>query len=87
VADCPNCGKQVEDGAALCPHCGYDVHSRQAGEVRRLREEGLIHPGVLPPEERGELEVEGPPPHGGSRTEMPAEDRSRVGPEDIDAGL
>jgi predicted amidophosphoribosyltransferase len=45
VRDCPNCAKPVDDGAALCSHCGFDIHSQQADTVRRLREEGVIHPG------------------------------------------
>jgi hypothetical protein len=88
VSDCPNCGAQVDEGAALCPNCGYDVNSQQAGEVRRLREEGRIHPGRLGAQERGGGFAGGDPserpaPH----TELPAEEGAREGPEEIDAGL
>jgi hypothetical protein len=80
VTDCPNCGQQVSESDDLCPNCGFHVKSRQADEVRRLREEGRIHPGRLGA-------------HPGARderrptTDLPAEDKSRVGPEEIDAGL
>jgi hypothetical protein len=47
VSDCPNCGAQVDPGAALCPNCGFDLQSEQGDTVRRLREEGRIHPGPL----------------------------------------
>ena len=40
--DCPNCGADVEPGAALCGGCGFDVHSSAADEVRKLREDGRI---------------------------------------------
>jgi hypothetical protein len=85
VIDCPNCGYQVEESAALCPNCGFDIHSQQAGEVRRLREEGKIHPGRLGASDRNEFS--GPNPHGGPDEELPAEDLTREGPEEIDAGL
>jgi uncharacterized Zn finger protein (UPF0148 family) len=87
VSDCPNCGKPVEEGAALCPHCGFDVNSRQADEVRRLREEGRIHPGRLSEQARGQYDDVGPPTRGGQIEELPAEDLSRDGPEEFDAGL
>jgi predicted amidophosphoribosyltransferase len=45
--DCANCGTQVDEGADLCPSCGFHVSSQAAGEVRRLREEGRIRPGRL----------------------------------------
>jgi uncharacterized membrane protein YvbJ len=54
VSECPNCGKPVDEGAALCPSCGFDVHSQQADAVRRLREDGVIHPGRLGERERPE---------------------------------
>jgi len=54
VSDCPNCGKPVDEGVALCPSCGFDVRSQQAGEVRRLRQEGRIRPGRLGARQRGE---------------------------------
>jgi hypothetical protein len=87
VSDCPNCGKPVEEGAALCPHCGFDVQSQQAGEVRRLREEGLIHPGRLSEQQRGQYDDVGPPTRGGHCSDLPAEDAAGEGPEEIDAGL
>ena len=86
MGDCPNCGKPVEEGAALCPHCGFDVNSQQADAVRRLREEGRIHPGRIGTQERGDF-VEGEPRERPPRTELPAEDRATEGPEEIDAGL
>jgi hypothetical protein len=87
VTDCPNCAKQVEDGAALCPHCGFDVQSQQADRVRQLREEGLIHPGRLSAEERGGADDIGTPVRGGHIEELPAEDLAEEGPRGIDAGL
>jgi hypothetical protein len=80
VSDCPNCGKQVDASAELCPHCGFHVKSRQAGEVRRLREEGLIHPGRLGASPGARTERQ-------PTTDLPAEDTGRTGPEEIDAGL
>ena len=87
MSDCPNCGQPVEEGAALCPHCGFDVNSQQADEVRRLREEGRIHPGRLSEEQRGGGHDVGTPIRGGQIEELPAEDLSKEGPEEIDAGL
>jgi hypothetical protein len=87
VTDCPNCGQQVEDGATLCPHCGYDVRSQQADRVRQLREEGVIHPGRLAPEERGGADDIGTPVRGGPISDLPAEDGAQEGPKEIDAGL
>jgi zinc-ribbon domain len=80
LVDCPNCAEEVSEEAELCPHCGFHVTSQQAAEVRRLREEGLIHPGRIGahPDARTERR---PAP------ELPAEDRGRAGPEEIDAGL
>jgi predicted amidophosphoribosyltransferase len=49
VADCPNCGADVPEGERLCPNCGFDTGESQAEDVRRLREEGRIHPGRLGP--------------------------------------
>jgi hypothetical protein len=85
--DCPNCGKQVDDDAPLCPNCGFDIHSRQAGEVRELREEGRIHPGRLGATDddwRGGDERD-PDIH----EELPAEEfgAERESPEERDAGL
>lgn len=88
MIDCPNCGKQVEEAAAVCPNCGFDIHSQQAGEVRRLREEGRIHPGRLgsdhPKDWRG-----GDPLEPDIHEELPVEDvePSPESPEERDAGL
>jgi hypothetical protein len=71
--DCPNCGQQVDDGAAVCSNCGFDIHSQQADEVRRLREEGRIHPGRLGAEDRNEFSG-GDPGDPDIREELPAED-------------
>jgi uncharacterized Zn finger protein (UPF0148 family) len=86
VSDCPNCGKPVGEGDALCPNCGYDVRSQQADAVRRLREEGRIHPGRIGAVDRNDFAGRDPEERG-SRTELPAEDRATEGPEEIDAGL
>jgi NMD protein affecting ribosome stability and mRNA decay len=85
VVDCPNCGQQVDESAALCPNCGFDIHSRLADEVRRLREQGKIHPGRIGVED--ENEFTGPEPRGGSRSELPAEDTPLGNPEQSDAGM
>jgi hypothetical protein len=85
--DCPNCGKQVEENAALCPNCGFDLHSSVADEVRKLREEGQIHPGRLG---ASDDDWEGGDPRDPSiHEELPAEDWSvdRDNPEELDAGL
>jgi hypothetical protein len=87
VIDCPNCGEQVSESDELCPNCGFHVKSRQAGEVRRLRDEGLIHPGRIGAKERVDFAGADPSERGGPRTELPAEDKAREGPEEIDAGL
>jgi zinc ribbon protein len=87
VTDCPNCGQPVEEGAPLCPHCGFDVQSQQAADVRRLREEGRIHPGRLGAGQRGAHGEADQQPSGGSRTELPAEDGASESPKEIDAGL
>jgi hypothetical protein len=86
MGECPNCGKQVGSDDALCPHCGFDLHSRQADRVRELREEGRIHPGRIGAKERGDFagsDSRERPTH----TDLPAEDRGTEGPEQIDAGL
>jgi transcription initiation factor TFIIIB Brf1 subunit/transcription initiation factor TFIIB len=85
--DCPNCGQQVDDGAAVCSNCGFDIHSQQADEVRRLREEGKIHPGRL-----GAANNDwegGDPRERDIHEELPAEDwgAGRESPEERDAGL
>jgi hypothetical protein len=88
VIDCPNCGKQVDPQVALCPECGFHVQSQQAGEVRRLREEGVIHPGRLGAQERtGHAPTAEATERGQTRTELPADDRATQRPEEIDAGL
>jgi hypothetical protein len=87
VSDCPNCGEQVSEADDLCPSCGFHVTSQQAGEVRRLREEGLIHPGRLGAQERGNFAGAEPSERGEARSGLPAEDKAREGPEEIDAGL
>jgi hypothetical protein len=87
MIDCPNCGKPVEEDAPLCPHCGFDIHSRQADEVRRLREEGRIEPGRLGPTNK---DWEGGDPREPSiHEELPAEDYgpAREDPRERDAGF
>ena len=86
MSDCPNCGKPVGPDDALCPHCGFDVRSQQADDVRRLREEGRIHPGRLGAKERGDFRG-GDPQERPARSDLPSEDRATEGPEEIDAGL
>jgi hypothetical protein len=85
--ECPNCGKQVDESAPLCPNCGFDIHSRQADEVRELREEGQIHPGRLGATNddwRG-----GDPKEPDVHEELPVEDLggARENPEEIDPGF
>ena len=86
MIECPNCGQQVDDDSALCPNCGYDVHSRQADEVRRLREEGRIHPGRIGAEDRNDFSG-GDPADPPIRSDLPSEDREREGPQELDTGL
>jgi RNA polymerase subunit RPABC4/transcription elongation factor Spt4 len=87
MSDCPNCGTQVDDAATLCPNCGFDLHSQSADAVRRLHEEGKIHPGRLgasdPDDFAGGDASETPAQH----SDLPAEDREHAGPEELDAGL
>jgi uncharacterized membrane protein YvbJ len=47
MADCPNCGADVEAEVRLCPACGFDTGEAQAEAVRALREAGRIKPGRL----------------------------------------
>jgi hypothetical protein len=86
MADCPNCGEPYAENDLLCPDCGFDVRSQHADSVRRLREEGRIHPGRIGAKERGEV-AGGDPSERPARSELPAEDRATEGPEEIDAGL
>jgi predicted RNA-binding Zn-ribbon protein involved in translation (DUF1610 family) len=88
VIDCPNCGEQVERDALVCPNCGFDIHSSQADDVRRLREDGRIHPGRLGEEERANFS--GRDPHDPDLdTQLPAEDLgpAREDPRERDAGM
>lgn len=34
LINCPECGKQISDSAAACPHCGYPLSSLPSIEVR-----------------------------------------------------
>jgi|tagenome__1003787_1003787.scaffolds.fasta_scaffold20926056_3 hypothetical protein len=86
--DCPNCGQQVDESAALCPNCGFDLHSRVADDVRRLRKEGRIHPGRLGASDANDFSG-GDPGDPDIREELPAEDwgGASESPEERDAGL
>jgi hypothetical protein len=84
VTDCPNCGFEVPDGERLCPNCGFDTGEAQAGDVRRLREEGRIHPGRLGAEDPNEFSGPEEPEKG--LTETPAGE-GPVDPRESDAGL
>jgi hypothetical protein len=86
VSDCPNCGKEVPPDAALCPNCGFDVHSGAADEVRRLREDGAIHPGRLGASDPADF-AGGEPSEKARPADLPGDERGTAGPEDIDAGL
>jgi hypothetical protein len=88
MIDCPNCGQQVEESAALCPNCGFDLHSQAAGDVRRLREEGRIHPGRLGASDPEEFSG-GDPREPDIREELPEEDYApaREDPRERDAGM
>ena len=55
MTECPNCSFQVPDGERLCPNCGFDTGEAQADDVRKLREEGRIHPGRLGAEDPEEF--------------------------------
>jgi zinc-ribbon domain len=84
VIDCPNCGAEVPEGVRICPNCGFDTGESQADEVRRLREEGRIHPGRLGSEDPNEFS--GPDRPG----EEPIDTRAgegQVDPRETDAGL
>lgn len=85
--DCPNCGQQVEENAALCPNCGFDLHTQVADDVRRLREEGRIHPGRVG---ASNADWEGSDPRERDiHQELPAEDwgAGRENPEERGAGM
>ena len=85
--DCPNCGQTVDEKDALCPNCGFDLHSSAADEVRQLREEGRIHPGRLgASNDDWEGGDPGDPDEPG---ELPAEDWGPAleNPEERDAGM
>jgi zinc-ribbon domain len=86
--DCPNCGQPVDEKDALCPNCGFDLRSHAADDVRRLREEGRIHPGrrgASDPEEFSGGDPHDPDVH----EELPEEDwaPAREDPRERDAGL
>ena len=88
MIECPNCGQQVDENAPVCSNCGFDIHSQQADDVRRLREEGRIHPGRLGAEDPNEFSG-GDPGDPDIVEELPAEDYgpARESPEERDAGL
>jgi RNA polymerase subunit RPABC4/transcription elongation factor Spt4 len=73
MSDCPNCGQAVDDDAALCPKCGFDLHSKAAEHVRELREEGKIHAGRIGATDPNEFEGD-PDAAEHLPSEMPAED-------------
>lgn len=87
MIDCPNCGKENEEQNALCWNCGFDLHSKQADEVRRLREEGRIHPGREGASDPTDFAGGDPSERAKPHTDLPAEDAERAGPEELDAGL
>jgi hypothetical protein len=88
VIECPNCGEQNEESAPVCTNCGFDIHSGQADEVRRLREEGRIHPGRLGADEKASFSGRDPRDPD-IHEELPAEDwgAGRENPEERDAGF
>jgi predicted nucleic acid-binding Zn-ribbon protein len=85
--DCPNCGHTVDEKDVLCPNCGFDLHSQVADEVRRLREEGRIHPGQLGAS-NDDWEG-GDPRERDIHEELPSEDwgGARENPEEREAGM
>ena len=84
MTDCPNCGEQVDENAPLCPKCGFDIHSGQADSVRRLREEGKIHPGRMGAQQRADEAGERTAPaHAADEGGRDPQDK----PEHYDAGL
>jgi hypothetical protein len=85
VSDCPNCGAAVPEGERICPNCGFDTGEAQADDVRRLREEGRIHPGRLGAEDTDEFS--GPDRNEDEPvTETPAGE-GPIDPRETDAGL
>jgi hypothetical protein len=81
VTDCPNCGAEVPDGERICPNCGFDTGESQADDVRRLREEGRIHPGRLGPTDDEVFQ-----PAEGRGEDLEASE-GPVDPRETDAGL
>jgi transcription initiation factor TFIIIB Brf1 subunit/transcription initiation factor TFIIB len=88
VIECPNCGQQVEESAAVCTNCGFDIHSKQADEVRRLREDGQIHPGRIGSDHTEDFRG-GDPHEPDIHEELPAEDLGPAleDPRERDAGF
>ena len=83
MAECPNCGFEVPEGDRICPNCGFDTGEAQAEDVRRLRDEGRIHPGRLGAEDPNEFS-------GAARGDDPEEtppDEGTVDPRDMEGGL
>jgi hypothetical protein len=89
MSDCPNCGKGVPEGERICPHCGFDTGEAQADDVRALREAGQIHPGRIGAGDPNDFsgEDEGELRASRAESEMPAEDRTGTGPEELEGGL
>jgi hypothetical protein len=87
MADCPNCGAQVEEGVRLCPNCGFDTGESQADAVRELREEGRIHPGRIGPEDREDFAGGEPAEQPEPANELPAEDAGGRDPRETEGGL
>jgi zinc-ribbon domain len=85
VADCPNCGADVPEGERLCPNCGFDTGEAQAEDVRRLREEGRIHPGRLGASDPDEFS--GPERPGEDQRDDTPPGEGPVDPREEDAGL
>lgn len=50
LINCPECGKEISNKAASCPHCGYPLLSEDASrleEARRKDKQFLIRIGGL----------------------------------------